>query len=155
MESRKLFDITRVLERKKRYMDLLLLADPSEEIVEKYLEEGELFVLSEKGMPICAAVVVQISDDTCELKNIATDPQYQGKGYGKQMVKYLLDFYRRHYTQMIVGTGNSSLNNIEFYQKCGFEYSHTIRNFFIDNYPEPIFENGIQCVDMICLKIKL
>ena len=150
-----MIDITRIFEDKKNYLDLLLLADPSEEIIDQYLDEGELFVLSEEGIPICAAVVVPISVDACELKNIATVPEYQGKGYGKLMIKHLLDFYHRQYIQMIVGTGNSSLNNIAFYKKCGFEYSHTIMNFFTDNYPEPIFENGIQCIDMICLKIKL
>lgn len=147
--------IKRILEGKKQYLDLLMLADPSIDMIDKYLNEGDLFVLSEDVTPICAAVVAAVSADECELKCIATDPRYQGKGYGSRMVKYLQDFYKPKYKQMIVGTGNSSINNIEFYKKCGFAYSHTIKNFFKDNYPEPILENGVQCVDMICMKIVL
>ena len=147
--------IERIIDDKKRFMDLLLLADPSEDMINEYIDEGDLFVLSDEGKTICSAVVTGISEDECELKCIATDPQSQGKGYGKKMVRFLLDYYKPKYKQMAVGTGNSSKNNIEFYKKCGFEYSHTIKNFFTDNYPETIFEDGIQCVDMICMKARL
>ena len=147
--------IKRILNKKKQYLDLLMLADPSEEMINKYLDIGDLFLLSVKDTPVCAAVVTAISEDECELKCLATYPAFQGKGYGKQMVKYLQESCKPRYKQMMVGTGNSSVGNIDFYKKCGFTYSHTIRNFFKDNYNEPIFENGIQCIDMICLKTSL
>lgn len=35
--------IKKVLNRKKEYIDLLLLADEQENMVDKYLEKGEMF----------------------------------------------------------------------------------------------------------------
>ena len=50
-----------------------------------------------------------------------------------------------------MGTGDSPLT-IPFYEKCGFVRSHTISNFFTDNYDHPIYESGIQLVDMVYLQ---
>ena len=44
---------------------------------------------------------------------------------------------------------------LNFYEKCGFEKSHIAKNFFIDNYDHPMYEEGQQLVDMIYLKRKL
>ena len=86
-----------------------------------------------------------------EIKNIATVPEYQGKGYAKAMIDFVVNKYKGQYTVVQVGTGDSPLT-IPFYEKCGFVYSHSLPNFFIDNYDHPIFENGIQLVDMVYLK---
>jgi len=52
---------------------------------------------------------------------------------------------------MFVGTGDSD-QTIPFYQKCGFTVSHRVFNFFTDNYDHPIFDNGIQLIDMVYLR---
>ncbi|KHF37127.1 putative N-acetyltransferase YvbK [Paenibacillus sp. P1XP2] len=56
---------------------------------------------------------------------------------------------------MIVRTGNSSLNQLGLYQKCGFRMVRIERDYFVNNYPEPIFENGIPCRDQIVLELML
>ena len=62
------------------------------------------------------------------------------------MLKYLTDNYKQKYKKMIVGT---SENNIPFYVKLGFDkYEKTIKNFFIDNYDEEIWDGDLQCIDM-------
>ena len=133
-------------DNKEQYMDLLLDADPSKEFIQKYLEEGELFVLTYKDDVACVAVVKKIDDETIELKNIATKEVYRGQGYGKKMLKYLADNYKQKYEKMIVGT---SENNIPFYVKQGFDkYEKTIKNFFVDNYAEEIWDRDLQCIDM-------
>lgn len=133
-------------ENKEQYMDLLLEVDPSEELVSKYIKDGELFVLTYKDDVACVAVVIKIDEKTCELKNIATAEKYRGQGYGKKMIKYLFDNYKQKYEKMIVGT---SENNIPFYVKQGFEkYEKTIKYFFIDNYNEEIIDGDLQCIDM-------
>ena len=73
------------------------------------------------------------------------------KGYAKAMIDFVVNKYKGQYTVVQVGTGDSPLT-IPFYEKCGFVYSHSLPNFFIDNYDHPIFENGIQLVDMVYLK---
>lgn len=134
-------------ENKEQYMKLLLEADPSEKLIRQYLGDGELFVLTYKNEVACVAVVTEVDDDTCELKNIATEEKYRGRGYAKKMLKYLCDNYKQKYNKMIVGTTE---NNIPFYVKQGFDkYEKTIKNFFIDNYEEEILDGELVCTDMI------
>jgi len=133
-------------ENKEQYMDLFLEADPEKEMIEKYLKDGELFVLTYNEEVACVAVLTKINEDTCELKNIATVEKYRGQGYGKKMIKYLFDNNKQKYDKMIVGTTE---NNIPFYVKQGFDkYEKTIKNFFIDNYKEEIWDGDLQSIDM-------
>ena len=133
-------------DNKERYMDLLLEADPSKDMINDYLRDGELFVLTYKDDVACVAVVIKIDDETIELKNIATKEEYRGQGYGKKMLKYLADNYKQKYNKMLVGT---SENNIPFYVKQGFDkYEKTIKNYFVDNYDEEIIDGDVHCIDM-------
>lgn len=142
--------IERILENKKRYIELLLLADEQENMIDKYLERGDMFALFEGDLKsIC--VVTKEGDGTFEIKNIATEPKYQGKGYGKKLIEYVVEFYEDECDTLLVGTGDSDLT-IPFYRRCGFEESHRIKNFFTDNYDHPIYECGKQLVDMVYLK---
>ncbi len=141
-------NIIQVYENKKKYLDLLLLADEQEDMIDRYLDNGDMFVLDDNGVK-AECVVVKLSEDEYELKNIAVEPDFQGKGYGKK----LIDFLFEHYTGkiMYVGTGDCP-TAIAFYSKCGFNESHRIENFFIDNYDHPMFEDGKQLIDMVYLK---
>ena len=139
--------ISKERENKEQYMSLLLKADPSEKLIRQYLVDGDLFVLTYKNEVACVAAVTKIDDDICELKNIATEEKYRGKGYAKKMLKYLCDNYKQKYNKMIVGTTE---NNIPFYVKQGFDkYEKTIKNFFIDNYEEEIKDGELVCTDII------
>lgn len=143
-----MFHFEKVTRNKKQYLELLLLADPSEEMIDKYLETGEMFILSQQGHVICEAVVTPSG----ELKNLAVVPSYQKKGAGKGMIQFLSKYYEGKFDFLYVGTSDSGVG---FYEKCGFKYSHTVKNFFTDHYSTPIFEDEKQCVDMIYLKKKL
>ncbi len=133
-------------DNKEQYMDLLLEADPSKEVVSNYLRDGELFALTYNENVVCIAVVTKVDEKMCELKNISTAEKYRGQGYGKKMIKYLFDNYKQKYDKMIVGT---SENNIPFYVKQGFDkYEKTIKNYFVDNYAEKIWDGDLQCIDM-------
>ena len=133
-------------ENKEQYLDLLLEADPSKDMVNNYLKDGELFVLTYKETIACVAVVIKIDDETIELKNIATKKEYRGQGLGKKMIKYLSDNYKQNYKKMLVGT---SENNIPFYVKQGFnKYEKTIKNYFVDNYAKEIWDGDLHCIGM-------
>lgn len=112
-----------------------------------------MFVLDDNGVK-CECVVTDEGNGVLEIKNIATKPEYQGRGYGKAMIDFLALKYKKNYSILQVGTGNSLLT-IPFYEKCGFVRSHIIKNFFIDNYDHPIYECGVQLVDMIYLQKKI
>ena len=70
------------------------------------------------------------------------------------MVQHLFGFYKGRYQKMLVGTGDSPLT-VPFYEKCGFRYSHRLKNFFTDHYDHPIFEAGKQLVDMVYFQKEL
>jgi len=141
-------EIIRVKKNKKLYLDLLLLADEQENMIDKYLEEGEMFVLNDNGIK-AECVVLKISAEDYELKNIAVDPAFHRQGYGKKLMDFVCDYYKDK--NIYVGTGDSKIT-IPFYEKCGFTKSHIIKNFFVDNYDHPIFEDDTQMIDMIYLK---
>ncbi|WP_148557853.1 putative N-acetyltransferase YvbK [Terrisporobacter petrolearius] len=141
--------IIKAASNKKEYMDLLLLADEQENMVNKYLEKGDMFLLIDEGVK-AQCIVTNEGSGVYELKNIATIPRFQNKGYGKMLINYILNYYK-DCNVMYVGTGDSTLT-IPFYKKCGFKESHRVKNFFVDNYDHPIFENGKQLIDMVYLK---
>lgn len=142
--------IEKISEDKKQFLDLLLLADEQENMIDMYLPSGDLFALYDDDLKsVC--VVVAINSETCELKNIATYEKYQGKGYGRALMHFIVDFYKNDYRTMLVGTGETPAI-LSFYRSCGFEESYRVKNFFTDNYDHPIFEGDVQLVDMIYLK---
>ena len=143
-------EIKQILNHKKQFLDLLLLADEQEDMIDKYLERGEMFALYDGDLKsIC--VVTREDETTFEIKNIATIPEYQGQGYGKQMIAFVFEHYKDKCKTVLVGTGDSPLI-IPFYERCGFVQSHRVKNFFTENYDHPIFEDGVQLVDMVYLR---
>lgn len=145
--------ITEVSQNKKDHLGLLLLADEQEDMVDRYLEKGTMFVLDDGGVK-AECVVTDEGGGVLEIKNIATVPKSQGKGYGKKLIEFVAQKYRGAYSVLQVGTGDSPLT-IPFYEKCGFKRHHVVKNFFTDNYDHPIVEAGVRLVDMIYLRKEL
>lgn len=135
---------------KKQFLSLLLLADEQEDMIDRYIEKGTVYVLDDDGVK-CQCVVTDEGNGILEIKNIATKPEHQGKGYGKKLIDFLIMNYRETYSVLQVGTGDSPLT-VPFYEKCGFIRSHSIKNFFTDYYDHPIYEGGVQLVDMVYLR---
>ncbi len=135
---------------KNAYLPLLLLADEEEKMIEKYLYQGRLYALfiPEK---IGVIVVTQEEERVFEIKNLGILPEYQGKGYGKTLIQHIEGSYQSLGDTLLVGTGDSPLT-VPFYIKCGFTYSHRIKNFFTDHYEKPIIEAGKRLIDMVYYK---
>ncbi|MDQ7119438.1 GNAT family N-acetyltransferase [Lactococcus petauri] len=134
--------------KKDRYLPLLLLADDHEHIM-TYLAKGELFVLMDQS-EIRAVCVVS---PTLEIENLAVASDAQGQGYGRALINYLFKKYKCQGV-MTVGTDGIS-GNVLFYEACGFEYTHKIKNYFIDHYSFPIYEDGKQLKDKCYLRKEL
>lgn len=138
---------------KPNYMDLLLIADEQISMIEKYLYRGDMFALLDDDLKaIC--VVTQEQPGSYEIKNIVTVPAYQRKGYGQKLISFIADYYKESGVELSVGTGDFP-TIMGFYEKCGFAKSHIVKNFFIDNYDHPMYEDGQQLVDIIYLKRRL
>ena len=102
-----------------------------------------------------AAVVRWEEEEPSEIIYIAVAPDVRGHGYGKQIIHFLLEELRRRGGHaLLVGTANSSLDNIAFYQKCGFRMFEIRRDYFTYIQP-PIEENGIVLRDMIVFRYDL
>jgi len=122
-------------------------------MVDRYLERGTMYVLTDRGVK-GECVVTDEGDGVLELKNIAVDPACHREGYGRALIEFIAGKYRGQYAVLQVGTGDSPLT-IPFYEKCGFTRSHCVKNFFTENYDHPIYEGGVQLVDMVYLQRKL
>lgn len=145
--------IIEIKKEKKQYLPLLLLADEQEDMIDRYLDRGIMYVLEDDGVK-AECVVTDEHGGILEIKNIATDPAHQRMGYGRAMIEYIAAEYKNTHSLLQVGTGDSPAT-IPFYEKCGFVRSHIVPNFFTENYDHPIIENGVQLVDMVYLRKRL
>ena len=142
--------IKEIKEHKEDYMSLLLIGDEQEDMIDRYLNRGTMYVLYDDGVK-CECVVTDEGKGVLEIKNIATDPQFHGKGYGKALIEFIIKKYQGDYSILQVGTGDSP-STIPFYEKCGFTRSHIIKNYFTDNYDHSIYDGGVKLTDMIYLR---
>ena len=141
-------EIRRIATGKEAYLPLLLEADPSEAMIEKYLDAGELYVLLSNGQTAGVAVIAMRDDGATELKNLAVKEELRGRGYGEKLVRHMIKLCAAKSDALYVGTSPA---NVAFYEKLGFERAYVEKGFFTDHYPEPIIEDGKPLRDMIYL----
>lgn len=151
METNDNFTIIETYSNKKQYLPLLIMGDESESMIDRYLDSGSLYVGLLNGKPIAVCVIVNLDSDTVEIKNLAVETEYRRYGYGRRMLEYVESQHPN--IRIILGTGETP-STLRFYKSCGYFYSHRIPNFFTDNYPTPIIEEGITLCDMIYLEKK-
>ena len=159
--------IQRVQGDRKRYMPLLLLADEQPEMVARYIDRGDMWVfvdgdddMSSTDAPeddatvVAECLVTDEGEGILEIKSLAVEPAYQGRGYGRALIEHVATTYAGRYRTLQVGTGDSPLT-VPFYENCGFRRSHVVPNFFTDNYDHPIYEAGVRLVDMVYMRRQL
>lgn len=136
--------------------ELLLLADPSIEMIEEYLKSSFIFIVAQNNKIVGVIVLFPLSEDLVEIKNIAVEPEFQGQGIGSYLIENIIKVaIEQGYKEICIGTANSSIGQLYLYQKLGFELYEIKKNFFILHYPDKILENGIQAKHMIVLKRQL
>jgi ribosomal protein S18 acetylase RimI-like enzyme len=134
---------------KKNYLDLLLLADEQEDMINKYLHRGTLFVLYDDDDDLkSVCVVTHEGNGNFEIQNLATYKQFQQNGHGRHLLNHVTDYYKDKGATILVGTGDVPWI-VSFYKSCGFIFSHRIKNYFTKHYDKPMFENGIKLTDKI------
>lgn len=152
-----IFIIEKLKEKEYAPYHLLNLADPSDKAVKDYLDRGICYVAyNEEKQIIGVYVLLQTRPFTIELVNVAVDKEYQGQGYGKKLVAHAIEEARdMGFDVLEVGTGNAGIKQLSLYQKAGFSISSIDFDFFRKHYPEPIWEDGIECRHMIRLSMDL
>ena len=129
---------------------LLLLAEPSEGALQWSLSHmSDTVYRMDAGGQLVGAVTVRWKGDPCEIMELAIAEEHQRRGYGQQLVEWLIgEARRRSKRRLVVGTANSSIGNIVFYQRCGFRMDSVRKDYFW-YYDEPVVENGLVARDMI------
>jgi GNAT superfamily N-acetyltransferase len=135
---------------------LLLQAEESERALRWSLSNMvDAVYRAEQDGALVGAATMQWRGDPCEIMELAVAPERQGQGIGRRIVARLIDEARRRgKSAMLVGTANSSIGNIAFYQKAGFRMDHVRKDYFW-YYRKPIYENGIQIRDMLVFRYDL
>lgn len=135
---------------------LLLLAETSEPALRWSLNHmADTVYRAELAGALVGAATMRWHEEPPEILELAVTAERQGQGLGRQIVAWLIEEARRRgQRQLMVGTGNSSLGNIAFYQKCGMRMDH-IRPDYFRYYRRPIFENGIEKRDLLMFRYDL
>jgi ribosomal protein S18 acetylase RimI-like enzyme len=147
-------------ESREAFLPLLLLADDSEQEVRSYMNEGALYVYGSKETKDALGMVLAIPerDGSVELKAVAVAEGLHGQGIGSKMLREVIDDLRnRGVRHLIVGTGNSGIGQLAYYQKAGFRLWKIERDFFSPErgYPDDLEENGIPLRDMVWMDQEL
>lgn len=136
--------------------NLLLLADETVESINRYIFDSEIFVLEQNCEAIAVYAMQKLNADEAEIKNIAVAPDFQGRGLGKLLLNNATNRAKvQGFKAILIGTGDVATKQLALYQKVGFKKFGVRKNFFVENFPEPIFEGGVQLKDMVVLKKEL
>jgi len=144
---------------RERFLPLFLLADESAQQVQSYMNAGDLYVYSSEDDNVAGIVLaIPLEPDVVELKAVAIASQQQGLGIGKRMlIDVLAELRDRGCKRVVVGTANSAIGQLAFYQKAGFRMFRIERDFFspVRGYAEVIEESGIRMRDMVWMDLML
>lgn len=136
-------------------LSLLLEADPSESKVRSSLENSLCFAAVEGEEIVGASVVKFLTEDCAEILNMSVWPSHQGKGIGSALLDFVLFELKEHnFKRVELGTGCFGYQ-LTYYQRAGFRVDSVAKDYFLDHYSEPIFEQGIQHKDMLRLYLDL
>lgn len=136
--------------------ELLLDADPSKKLVDRYILKGETYLAIKAAETVGVCVLVRINEETIEIKNLAVAEKLQGTGIGKKMIDNAFDIAKlQGYKTILVATSTPNIGPLYLYQKMGFEYDYIVKHYVDNNYDEHLFDNGIKCNHLIVLSKKL
>ena len=135
--------------------DLLLLSDPSEKVINEYIHLSTKFVARINSQIVGALVLLKTRPKTMEIMNVSVYEEYQNNGIGKKLIHKAIEFAKETNIKTLeIGTGNPGTVQMMLYQKCGFRIIGVELDYFRKNHEEKIFENGIECRDMIRMRME-
>ena len=137
-------------------LDLLRLADPSDNMLSSYLDRSFGIICEHEQRIIGALLMMETRPYIMEIMNVSVDEAYQNQGIGKRLIKKAIQKAKTLRMKKIgIGTGNTSVIQMLLYQKCGFRIVGIDFDYFRIHYKEKIMENGIECRDMIRMEMIL
>lgn len=132
------------------------MSDPSEEVINEYINDSIRFIALHESSIVGALLLLKTRPRTMEIMNISVYEKYQNMGIGKKLINKAIEYARENCIKILeIGTGNPGLIQIMLYQKCGFRIIGIELDYFRNNHKEKIYENGIECRDMIRMRMEL
>jgi N-acetylglutamate synthase-like GNAT family acetyltransferase len=132
---------------------LLLLADEEMQAIERYINQSDIHVTEIDNKIVGVYALYPLDEKTAEIKAIAVDEDYQNQGIGKLLLKHAFEVTQKSgFSELLIGTPSIAEKQLSIYRKAGFTLFDIKKDFFITNYSEPIFEDGVQLKDMAMLK---
>ncbi|MDR2009752.1 MAG: GNAT family N-acetyltransferase [Bacteroidales bacterium] len=136
--------------------NLLLLADETIEAINKYLFDSDVYIAKTEKETVGVFCLLAHDEETIEIMNIAVSLEMQNKGIGSHLMSEIEKIARKgKYKTIIVGTADCGFKQIHFYEKNGYSRYDLKKDFFLEKFGEPIFENGIMLKDMVMLRKKI
>jgi len=133
--------------------ELLLIADETMEGINKYVFDSDVYVAEIEEEKIGVFCLLYHDEDVVEIMNIGVLPKQQNHGVGSYLLKEIEKIAQTKNQQtVIVGTADCGVDQIRFYEKNGYCQYAIKKNYFLEIYDEPIYENGVQLKDMVMLK---
>lgn len=75
------------------------------------------------------------SDGILYVRKIATDPHYEGKGFGKKNMRYMEEYASEHGCKKIcLDVYKKSMRAVNFYKRCGFTIVGETKARFFSEY---------------------
>lgn len=141
------YEIREIAEHREGLMPLLLVGDEQESQVRKYIDDGRMYAAFRDGVAVAVVLVVRLSGNRWEIKNIAVDGTVRRMGLGRRMMEYVESVCGPRQV-LSVGTGEAP-RTLAFYRECGYVESHRVPDFFVDNYDHPVVDDGVLLKDMV------
>ncbi len=93
-----------------------------------------------------------------EIKNMAVDAAYRGRGIGRALIEAAIDLTRgRGHRTLVLATAAADVGNLRFYQRAGFRLRAIERDAFtpLVGYPAGMTIDGILLRDRVWLDLEL
>src|SRR5436190_817609 len=118
--------------RRSDLRPLFEMAEDSAAQLDSYLHAGEVLVAVD-GDRVVGHLQLIDGDDAgqSEIKNMAVDPSYRGRGIGRRLIEAAVELARtRRRPLLVVATGAADVGNLRFYQRAGFRLRSVERDAF-------------------------
>ena len=136
--------------------ELIYLADEDDDQIKKYIDSSTFLATIDDEKIIGIIGMNEINEKSTEIVCVAVDEDYQNKKIGTNLIEKAISVSKeKNYKEIIIKTGNCGIGQLYLYQRCGFRFDSVNKNYMIENYKNPIYENDIQCIDQIILKYRI
>ncbi len=147
---------TRQIKNNEVPYDLLYLADEDDDQIAKYKDSSDFYGTFDNEKIVGIIGTNEIDKDSTEIVCVAVAEEYQNRKIGTGLVETAISASKeKNYKEIVIKTGNCGIGQLYLYQRCGFRFDSVNKNYMIEHYPNPIYENDIQCFDQIILKYRI